>query len=117
MRKIGVEKRKSGKERKIGVEKRNKETEKSTDTVGVKIVIAHFMIIHLMTIFGRMMFMVMIRNLGKKMKNFGKKEIPIGFTIDEETIIIHKEISKKNKNTGKDSTKRQKKSMKRPMKS
>ena len=116
MRKIGVEKRKSGKERKIGVEKRNKETEKSTDTVGVKIVIADFMIIHLMTIFGRMMFMVMIRNLGKKMKNFGKKEIPIGFTIDEETIIIHKEISKKNRNIGKSSMRKQEENMRKPMK-
>ena len=72
MRKIGVEKKKSGKEKKIRIEKSNKETEKSIDIDGAKIAIAHFMIIPLMMIFGRMMFMVMIKSFGMSKKSFGK---------------------------------------------
>ena len=116
MRKINKEKRKSDKEKKTDVEKRSKQTEKNTDIVGVKIGIVHFMIIHLMTIFGRIMFMAMIKNLGKMMKSFGRKEILIGFTIHEEIIIIHKETLKRNKNTGRDNMMKQKESMIKPMK-
>ena len=72
VRKIGVEKKKSGKEKKIGVEKSNKETEKSIGTDGAKIETVHFMIIPLMMIFGRRMFMVMIRSFGMSKKSFGR---------------------------------------------
>ena len=72
MREIGLEKRELGKNGKNHARNSRKKVGKSIGTDGVKIEIVHFMIIHLMMIFGRMMFMAMIRNLGKTMKSFGR---------------------------------------------
>ena len=61
-----------GKKEKNHAQNSRKKVGKSIGTDGVKIETVHFMTIHLMMIFGRMMFMAMIRNLGKTMKSFGR---------------------------------------------